>query len=130
MVSASKASSEGNARDAECTEFLERLHAKLQDPAFRAIEGFPMGEDEATLVANILALSDPPYYIACPDPFLPEILWLRQFWGEAVRAGFAEAWRRREYATIVRVAECLPERVLQEDADLLMYYDNATLRVE
>jgi hypothetical protein len=47
-----------------------------------------------------------------------------------VRAGFADAWRRREYATIVRVAERLPERVLQEDADLLMYYDNATLRAD
>ena len=55
---------------------------------------------------------------------------LRQFRTEAVRAGFADAWRRREYATIVRVAERLPERVLQEDPDLLMYYDNATLRVE
>ena len=45
-----------------------------------------------------------------------------------MRAGFADAWRRRDYATIVRVAERLPERVLQEDADLLMYYDNALLR--
>jgi hypothetical protein len=53
---------------------------------------------------------------------------LRQFRTEAVRAGFADAWRRRDYATIVRVAERLPERVLQEDSDLLMYYDNASLR--
>ena len=35
-----------------------------------------------------------------------------------------------EYATILRVAGRLPELVLQEDPDLLMYYDNATLRVE
>ena len=55
---------------------------------------------------------------------------LRKFRTEAVRAGFADAWRRRDYATIVKVAERLPERVLQEDPDLLMYYDNATLRVE
>jgi hypothetical protein len=55
---------------------------------------------------------------------------LRQFRTEAVRAGFADAWRRRDYATIVKVAERLPEAVLQEDPDLLMYYDNATLRVE
>lgn len=54
---------------------------------------------------------------------------LRQFRTEAVRAGFADAWRRHDYATIVKVAERLPERVLQEDPDLLMYYDNATLRV-
>jgi hypothetical protein len=54
---------------------------------------------------------------------------LRQFRTEAVRAGFADAWRRGDYPTIVQVAARLPERVLQEDADLLMYYDNATLRM-
>jgi hypothetical protein len=55
---------------------------------------------------------------------------LRQFRTEAVRAGFADAWGRRDYATIVNIAERLPERVLQEDPDLLMYYDNASLRVD
>jgi hypothetical protein len=53
---------------------------------------------------------------------------LRQFRSEAVRAGFADAWSRNDYATIVSVAERLPERVLQEDQELLMYYDNASLR--
>jgi len=57
------------ARDAERAEYLERLREKLKDPDFRAIEGFPIGEDE-----DILALSDPPYYTACPNPFLPEII--------------------------------------------------------
>ena len=42
-----------------------KLREKLKDPAFRKIEGFPIGEDE-----DILALSDPPYYTACPNPFL------------------------------------------------------------
>ena len=55
---------------------------------------------------------------------------LRKFRTEAVRAGFADAWHRHDYGTIVKVAGRLPERVLQEDPDLLMYYDNATLRVE
>jgi len=54
---------------------------------------------------------------------------LRKFRTEAVRAGFADAWHRRDYGTIVKVAGRLPERVLQEDPDLLMYYDNAMLRV-
>ncbi|MDQ3606873.1 MAG: DNA methylase, partial [Gemmatimonadota bacterium] len=47
--------------------FRERLRAKLQDPAFRAQEGFPAADDE-----QILALSDPPYYTACPNPFLED----------------------------------------------------------
>jgi 16S rRNA G966 N2-methylase RsmD len=55
---------------------------------------------------------------------------LRMFRTEAVRAGFADAYRRTGYAEIVKIAERLPETVLQEDPDLLMYYDNALLRVE
>jgi hypothetical protein len=54
---------------------------------------------------------------------------LKQFRTEAIRAGFAQAWRERDFAVIVAVAERLPEQVLQEDAELLMYYDNASLRV-
>ena len=50
-------------------EYRQRLAEALKDPEFRKIEGFPIGEDEA-----ILALSDPPYYTACPNPFLNEIV--------------------------------------------------------
>ncbi len=50
-------------------EYRRRLADYLKDPTFRAIEGFPIGTDE-----DILALSDPPYYTACPNPFLPEII--------------------------------------------------------
>jgi len=49
--------------------YRTRLRAALQDPAFRQTPGFPLGEDDA-----ILALSDPPYYTACPNPFLAEII--------------------------------------------------------
>jgi DNA methylase len=45
--------------------FTEKLRERLKDPEFRKIEGFPIGEDE-----DILALSDPPYYTACPNPFV------------------------------------------------------------
>jgi hypothetical protein len=55
---------------------------------------------------------------------------LRVFRTEAVRAGFRHAWHERDYRLIVKVAERLPESVLQEDADLLMYYDNALMRAE
>jgi hypothetical protein len=53
---------------------------------------------------------------------------LRQFRTEAVRAGFLDALRRQDYDTIFKVAERLPEDVLREDPDLLMYYDSAMLR--
>lgn len=49
--------------------FTEELRKKLQDPEFRKIEGFPIGEDE-----DILALSDPPYYTACPNPWITDFI--------------------------------------------------------
>jgi len=49
--------------------FLEKLREKLQDPEFRKIEGFPIGEDK-----DILALSDPPYYTVCPNPFIEDFI--------------------------------------------------------
>lgn len=47
--------------------FLEKLREKLTDPEFRKIEGFPIGSDK-----DILTLSDPPYYTACPNPFIED----------------------------------------------------------
>jgi hypothetical protein len=55
---------------------------------------------------------------------------LKQFRTEAIRAGFADAWQKKNFVTIVEVADKLPETVIQEDPDLLMYYDNASLRVD
>jgi hypothetical protein len=53
---------------------------------------------------------------------------LKIFRSEAVRAGFSHAWKERDYAAILKVAERLPETVLQEDQQLLMYVHNAALR--
>jgi hypothetical protein len=44
---------------------------------------------------------------------------------EALRAGFKDCWQKRDFATIIRVAERVPEAVIQEDQALLMYFDNA-----
>src|SRR5690606_30593483 len=57
------------AMDVRREKARERLAQALQDPAVRPIDGVPIGTDEA-----ILALADPPYYTACPNPFLPEII--------------------------------------------------------
>lgn len=47
--------------------FTKELKKKL--PELKAIEGYPIGEDE-----DILALSDPPYYTACPNPWLNDFI--------------------------------------------------------
>ena len=53
---------------------------------------------------------------------------LKVFRSEAVRAGFKKAWQVRDYKTIIAVAEKIPEKVLQEDPKLLMWYDQAITR--
>ncbi|WP_234700291.1 DNA methylase, partial [Enterococcus faecium] len=55
---------------------------------------------------------------------------LKVFRTEAIRVGFKKAWTEKEYQTIVTVGERLPEKVIQEDDKLLMYYDNALMRIE
>lgn len=55
--------------DARREHFLKLLAEKLKDPVFRGQEGFPQGTDDA-----ILAMSDPPYFTACPNPWLAEFV--------------------------------------------------------
>ena len=55
--------------EARRAHFTEELQKKLQDPDFRKIEGFPIGGDE-----DILNLSDPPYYTACPNPWIADFI--------------------------------------------------------
>ncbi|WPL15713.1 Adenine specific DNA methylase Mod [Thiorhodovibrio winogradskyi] len=55
--------------EARRAHFTEELRKKLQDPEFRKIEGFPHGHDE-----DILNLSDPPYYTACPNPWIADFI--------------------------------------------------------
>lgn len=49
---------------AESVQPLEELLDSV-----RHLEGFPIGEDE-----DILALSDPPYYTACPNPYINDFI--------------------------------------------------------
>jgi DNA modification methylase len=51
------------------SHFREKLRENLRDPNFRRTEGFPLGTDQV-----IRALSDPPWYTACPNPFTAEFV--------------------------------------------------------
>ena len=54
---------------------------------------------------------------------------LKVFRLEAVRAGFKKAWQERDYAVIIQVAEKIPNKILEEDPKLLMWYDQAVTRM-
>ena len=47
--------------------YRNELRARL--PELKKIEGFPIGEDE-----DVISLSDPPYYTACPNPWLNDFI--------------------------------------------------------
>lgn len=55
--------------DARRAYFTDRLREKLADPEFRKTPGFPKGTDE-----DIIRMSDPPWYTACPNPFLADFV--------------------------------------------------------
>jgi 16S rRNA G966 N2-methylase RsmD len=44
---------------------------------------------------------------------------------EAIRAGFQDAWTRKDYATIVKIGKRLPEEVFADETTLLHYYRNS-----
>lgn len=49
---------------------------------------------------------------------------------EVLRTGFRAAWASKDYATIISIANKLPEETLQEDEKLLTLYDLALTRTE
>jgi DNA modification methylase len=55
--------------DARREYFLRLLADKLQNPEFRSRSDFPDSSNE-----EILRLSNPPYYTACPNPFIKEFV--------------------------------------------------------
>lgn len=66
--------------------FREELRKKL--PELKKIEGFPDGEDD-----DIITLSDPPYYTACPNPWLNEFV---AAWEEEKKQMIADGKRAEE----------------------------------
>ncbi|MBP6412563.1 MAG: DNA methylase [Bacteroidia bacterium] len=58
---------EFNSEEERREYFRNELRTKLAE--LKKIEGFPIGEDE-----DIVNLSDPPYYTACPNPWLNDFI--------------------------------------------------------
>ena len=78
--------------------FLKLLAEKLKNPHFRNQVGFPQGADEA-----ILAMSDPPYYTACPNPWLEDFV---KHYGKSYDP--AEEYSREPMAIDVSVGKTHP----------------------
>jgi len=55
---------------------------------------------------------------------------LKDFRLEVLRAGFKDAWAKKDYQTIITMAQKIPDDALQEDEKLLLWYDQALTRME
>ena len=64
------------------------------------------------------------------DGYIKTIGKLKVFRTEAIRAGFKNLWKEKDFETIIELANRIPETVLQEDISILLYYNNALTRVE
>jgi hypothetical protein len=63
------------------------------------------------------------------DGYVAQTGKLRVFRLEAIRAGFKRAYQQQHYKNIVAMAKRLPTAVIEEDEKLLMWVDNATMRI-
>ncbi|MDY0341331.1 MAG: DNA methyltransferase, partial [Coriobacteriia bacterium] len=81
--------------DARREHFRSVLAEKLKDPEYRGQRGFPTATDE-----DILRMSDPPYYTACPNPFLKDFA---RVYGKLYDA--AEQYHRDPFAVDVSVGK-------------------------
>jgi hypothetical protein len=63
------------------------------------------------------------------DGYVAQTGKLKVFRLEAIRAGFKRAYQQRDYRAIVTMAKRLPTTVIEEDEKLLMWVDNAQLRL-
>jgi hypothetical protein len=55
----------------------------------------------------------------------PKAKKLKEVRVEALRAGFKNSWEQKDFKTIVSLGDKIPQNILLEDEQLLMYYDIA-----
>jgi DNA modification methylase len=60
---------------------------------------------------------------------LPKAKKLKEVRVEALRAGFKSSWEQKDFKTIVILGDMIPQNILLEDEQLLMYYDIAKDRI-
>ena len=60
---------------------------------------------------------------------LPKAKKLKEVRVEALRSGFKNSWEQKDFKTIVTLGDMIPQNILLEDEQLLMYYDIAKDRV-
>jgi len=83
-------------------------------------------KDREALRSKVLLKEFTGYVTAIGQPKAKKLKEVRL---EALRAGFKNSWEQKDFKTIVTLGDMIPENILLEDEQLLMYYDIAKDRV-
>ena len=83
-------------------------------------------KDREALRTKVLLKEFTSYVTAINQPKAKKLKEVRV---EALRAGYKTAWEQKDFKTIVTLGDMIPQNILLEDEQLLMYYDIAKDRV-
>jgi hypothetical protein len=84
------------------------------------------GKDREALRTKVLLKEFNGYVTAINQPRAKKLKEVRV---EALRAGFKNCWEQKDFKTIDTLGDMIPQNILLEDEQLLMYYDIAKDRV-
>ena len=83
-------------------------------------------KDREALRSKVLLKEFTGYVTAISQPNAKKLKEVRV---EALRSGFKNSWEQKDFKTIVTLGGMIPQNILLEDEQLLMYYDIAKDRV-
>jgi DNA modification methylase len=109
----------------ELIDILDQNFIKESDGRWRTPDPNEAKDREA-LRTKVLLKEFNGYVAAINQPRAKKLKEVRV---EALRAGFKNCWEQKDFKTIVTLGDMIPQNILLEDEQLLMYYDIAKDRV-
>jgi DNA modification methylase/DNA-directed RNA polymerase subunit RPC12/RpoP len=112
-------------KEIELKTLLDENFIELSDGRYRCPD--PSEEKDREALRTKALLKEFNHYLeSASDPKTKKLKDLRV---EALRAGFKACWEKKDFASIVTLGEKMPQNLLLEDEQLLMFYDIAKDRV-
>jgi hypothetical protein len=107
-------------RDILSENFMQETDGKWRTPDPNE------AKDREALRSKVLLKEFNGYVTAISQPKAKKLKEVRV---EALRAGFKNSWEQKDFKTIVTLGDMIPQNILLEDEQLLMYYDIAKDRI-
>jgi hypothetical protein len=109
----------------ELREILNEGFIQEEDGKWRTPDPHEAKDREA-LRSKVLLKEFAAYVTAISQPKAKKLKEVRV---ESLRAGFKNSWEQKDFKTIVTLGDMIPQNILLEDEQLLMYYDIAKDRI-